>query len=87
MNQMNEATKQIINALNAGQTTITEVLENLPIAKTFVKAGTGFRTLTNGQPLLLNGELVKVYELGPKQNGNGDAITPKPRKVAKAAKK
>ena len=84
---MNQATQNVIAALNKGETTIDEILANLPVAESLVKAGSGFRSLTNGQPVLLRGRLVKVYELGPKQDSNGTTITPKPRKVAKAGKK
>lgn len=80
-NQMSDATKGELNALNNGQQEMEDLVAKLRSKSGFLRAGNAYRELLVDGVSIVKGELVVAYKLGAKIDLMGNAVVAKPRKA------
>lgn len=79
---MNEKSmKDVVNALNTGELTMDQLLENLSTETAYVRRGNSYAALKYENVSQINGKFAKVYSVASEKiERDGTAVARKPRK-------
>ena len=77
--------KDVLAALNSGELSMDQLLENLDTKTAYVRRGSSFAVLKYESVSQINGEFAKVYTLASEKiERDGKPVERKPRKKAEA---